>query len=116
MGDGAAGLTQHIAMRWQDELDRMLRTRCTEQVQRIQVVGHVAIGRVNDGGAAVQNMVAAQQQTVFDQHQAQVVSGVARRVQHHEGMADIAVCYRSFFRYFLTRYRNPQKDQSLIIL
>ena len=58
----------------------MKRAPCSAQAASacpaIEVGRHVAVRRVDDGGAAVQDVVAAEQQAVFFQ-QAQVVGGVA---------------------------------------
>ena len=84
--DGQGGKAQHIAVGGQDEFDVQLLAGLCQQVERVQVVCHVAIGRVDDGGAAVQDMVAREQQAVFDQHQAQVVGRMAGCVQHLQGV------------------------------
>ena len=47
---------------------------------------HVAIGRVDDGGAAVEDVVAAEQQAVFLQHQAHVVGRMAWGVDDLQGV------------------------------
>ena len=75
--DGLRRAAQHIAVRGQDEIDVVFGAGGGQVVERLQVVVHVAIGRVHDGGAAVQDVVAAEQQAVLHQHQAQVVGGVA---------------------------------------
>ena len=41
---------------------------------------HVAVRRIDHRGAAVQDVIAAEQQAVFHQHQAQVIGGMAGRV------------------------------------
>jgi hypothetical protein len=91
LGDGGARLAQHMAVRGQDELHAVFGAGCVEPVERVEVVGHVAVGRVDDGRAAVEDVVAAEQQAVFPQQQAQVVGRVARRVHHLQGMGDFAV-------------------------
>ena len=58
-----------------------------ERVQRIQVGRHVAVGRIDHRGAAVEDVVAREQQAVFQQHQAQVVGGVAGRVDDLQACA-----------------------------
>ena len=88
--DGAARVAQHVAVCRQDELHAVRLAGSVQRVERIEVVGHVAVGRVNDGGAAVQHMVAAEQQGVFHQQQAQVVGRVARGVDHLQGVGDFA--------------------------
>ncbi len=69
----------------------MLRAGGAQQVQGFQVQRHVAVGRVNHGRAAAQNVVAAEQQLVFQQHQAQVVGSVARCVQHLQRVRHLAI-------------------------
>jgi len=61
-----------------------------QPVQRIQVVGHVAVRRVDHRGAAVQDVVTTEQQRVFHQQQAQVVGRMAWGVDHLQGMGDFA--------------------------
>ena len=75
-------------MRRQNELDLVLFTGGAQQVQRGQVIVHVAVGRVDHRGAAVEDVVAAEQQSVFEQHQADMVGRVAGRVQHQQGVRD----------------------------
>ena len=75
-----------MAVRGQDELHVVLLAQGQQGVQRIQIVGHVAIGRVDHCGAAVQDVVAREQQTIFHQQQAKVVGGVARCVHHLQRM------------------------------
>ncbi len=88
----------------QDELHVVLGAQGVEPVERVQVVGHVAVGRVDHGGAAVEDVVAAEQQAVFAQEQAQVVGGVAGGVHHLQGMGDFAL------------QRFASKREQLIIL
>ncbi len=71
---------QYVAVGRQDEFQPVFRTGRGQPVERRQVVAHVAVGRRDDGGAAVEHMVAAEQQAVVGQQQAQVVGGVARHV------------------------------------
>jgi hypothetical protein len=69
-------------------------------VKRFDVVGHVAVRRVDDGGAAIQYVVAAEQQAVFHQHQAHVVGSVAGGVHHLQGMgAANPGCVRNLIGY-----------------
>ena len=75
-----------------------------EPVERVEVVGHVAVGRVDHGGAAVEDVVPAEQQAVFAQDQAQMVGCVAGGVHHLQGMGDFAL------------QRFTRKRQQLIIL
>ena len=69
-------LAQHMAMRRQDEVDLMRVAGAGEPVQRIEVGAHLAIGRIDDGRAAVEDVVAGEQQAILDQHQADMVGGV----------------------------------------
>ena len=62
-----------------------------EPVQRIQVVGHVAVGRVDHRGAAVQDVVAAEEQAIFPQQQAYMVGRVAGCVDDLQGVGDFAI-------------------------
>ncbi|MNL66897.1 hypothetical protein D3C87_1914300 [compost metagenome] len=78
-------------MRGQDELHAVFGAHRMKPVQRIQVVGHVAVRRVDHRGAAVQDVIAAEQQIVFFQHQAQVVGRMAGRVDHLQGMGDFTL-------------------------
>ena len=80
------GMIQHIAMGGQNMLDVVLRTDGAEHIKRVQIIPHMPIGRIDHGGAAVQNMVAAEQQAVLDQHQANVVGGVSGRMDDLQGM------------------------------
>ena len=81
---------QHVAVRGQDEFHAVFGEQGVQPVQRIEVVGHVAVGRVDDGGAAVQDVVAAEEQGVFHQQQAQVVGCVAGGVDGLQGVGDFA--------------------------
>ena len=86
MGNRLAGRTQHIPVGRQNEVDGVLNAGSTQHIERIQISRHVAIGRVNDRGAAVEDVVATEQQAVLHQHQAEVVGGVAGGVDDLEGM------------------------------
>ena len=79
LGNSLPGRAQHMAMRRQDEINAVRVAGLLQPIQRIQVGGHFAVGRANDGGAAVEDVVARKKQTVFDQHQADMVGGVAGR-------------------------------------
>ena len=57
---------RHVAVRGQ-EFDPLRCAQRIERVERIQVVAHVAVGRVDHGGAAVEDVVAAEQRGVFAQ-------------------------------------------------
>ena len=91
---GIKGLTgqvaQDIPMGGQDQTNVVAGASCQQFVQRVQVAAHVAVGRADDGGAAIEHMVAAEQQAVFFQHQAQVVGRVARRVDGAQAVGDAA--------------------------
>jgi len=80
-----------VAVRWQDEAHLVLRTGSSQPVQRVEVGAHVAVRRIDHGGAAVEDVVAAEQQPVFEQQQAQVIGRVAGRVEHHQGMGQITL-------------------------
>ncbi len=71
---------QRMAVRRQNELHAKCGAGVMQQVQRIQVIPHVAIGRVNHGRAAVQDVVTRKQQPVFFEQQANMVGCVARCV------------------------------------
>ena len=73
-------------MRGQDELHIKALAVFVQQIQRLQVVRHVAIGRRNDGGAAVKNMVAAKEQAVFFEQDAQMIGRMPRRVNKAQGV------------------------------
>ena len=103
-GNCGGGLGQYIPVRGQDEFNRVCFTGKAELVKRVEVVVHVPVRRVNHGGAAVQDVVATEQQAVFQQHQAQVVGRVTWRVQHSQGVAHLAF------------WRSIYKDQMLFIL
>jgi len=45
-----------VAVRRQDEFDTVLFAGLRQAVQRIEVGAHVAVGRVDDGGAAAENI------------------------------------------------------------
>ena len=100
-GAGIKGLVpqvaQHITVRGQDEFDVILLTRGSQFVQRGEVVVHVAVGRIHDGGAAVQDMVAAQEQPVFFQHQTQVIGCMAGRVHHAQRVRRIVALQHQQF-------------------
>ena len=53
-----------------------------QRLQGPQIGRHVAIGRVDDDGGPLHHMVAGEEQLFFLQQKAQVVGGVARRVDH----------------------------------
>ena len=95
VGNRRPGLTaltaDGVAVRRQDEADAVLVAGLSQAVQRIKVGAHIAIGWINHGGAAVEDVVAAEQQAVFEQQQAQVVGGMARGVDHHQGVGQIAL-------------------------
>ena len=91
MGDGCSGIADGVAVRRQDEVHLVLGAGQAQAVERIQVGAHVAVRRVDHGGAAVEDVVAAEQQTVFEQQQAQVVGRVAGRVDHLQGMSQIGL-------------------------
>ena len=91
VGDGVARAAQHVAVGGQDEARVVRGAGGVELVERIQVGRHLAIGRVDDGGAAVQDVVAAEQQAIFLEQQAQVVGGVAGRVDGAQGVGDFAL-------------------------
>ena len=90
-GDDGARAAQHVAVGGQDEARFVRGAGGVELVERIEIGRHVAIGRVDDGGAAVQDVVAAEQQAVFFEQQAQVVGRVAGRVDDAQGMGDLAL-------------------------
>ena len=68
--------------RRQDEFDAVFLACGAQNVQRIEVGRHVAVGWIDHRGAAVQDRVTAKQQAVFEQNKAQAGGSVARRVQH----------------------------------
>ena len=82
-------ITQHKAVRGQNMADVALLAGCGQHIERIEVGRHVAIGRVHHGGAAIQDVVAAEQQAVLFQHQAQMVGSMAGGVDDAQGVAGI---------------------------
>ena len=52
---------QHVAVRGQDGAHVVLRAHLVQEVERIQVVGHIAVRRVDHGGAAIEDVVAREQ-------------------------------------------------------
>ncbi|MDT4873592.1 hypothetical protein FQZ97_1088460 [compost metagenome] len=58
-------IAQHVAVRGQDEVDTVRLAQPVQLVQRFEVGAHVAVGRVDHGGAAVEDVVAREQQAVF---------------------------------------------------
>jgi ATP-dependent Clp protease ATP-binding subunit ClpA len=67
------------AVRGQDVLHVQRCAGLVQAVQRIQVVAHVAIRRVNHRGAAVQYVIAREQKPIFFQHKTDVVGRMAGR-------------------------------------
>ena len=62
-----------------------------QQVQRVQVVVHIAIGRIDHGGAAIEDVVAAKEQAVFFEHEADMIGRMAGRVQGAQGVLVFAL-------------------------
>jgi len=61
-----------------------------QQVQRIKVIVHVAVGRIDHCGAAVQNMIAREQQAVFQKCQTQMIGRMSWGVQDFQAvLADL---------------------------
>ena len=87
LGNRLRCLAQHMAVRWQDEVDLVRVAGIGELVQRVEVGVHLAIGRVDDGRAAVQYVVARKQQAVFHQHQAHMVGRMAGRENNLQSVA-----------------------------
>ncbi len=67
-----------MSVRGQDELEGLAR----ESLERVDVGAHVAVGRIDHGRRAVENVIAREQQPVFLEQQADVVFGMSRRMQH----------------------------------
>ena len=61
----------------------------------------MTIRRVDHGGAAIEHMVAREQQAIFLKDQTQVVGGMAWGVQHPQSVGDIAICPRALQSQFL---------------
>ena len=53
----APGVAEHMAMRRQNEFDALTGSQSDQHVQRMDVVAHVAIGRIDDRGAAIQDKI-----------------------------------------------------------
>ena len=70
----------------QDESHLHLRALGRQHIQRMQVVAHMAIRRVNHRGTAVQYVVTGKQQSVLFQQQAHMVGRVAGRKDHTQTM------------------------------
>ena len=81
LGNHLPRLAQHVAMGRQEELHLVLGTHRIQIRQALQVLGHIAIGRIDDGGAAIEDVVPRKEQAIFNQQQAQMVAGMARGVQ-----------------------------------
>ena len=97
-GNGRLGMAQHMAVCRGDKFNLVRVAGVTQAVQRIEVGIHVAVGRVNHRCAAIQNVVAAEQNAVFEQHQAQVVGGMPGRVYHLQCMNRFALQPREYER------------------
>ena len=57
-GNGAWCIAEHVAVGRGNEFNAVLLAGLGQQVQRVQVVVHVAVWRVDHGGAAVEDVVA----------------------------------------------------------
>ncbi|MNT46313.1 hypothetical protein D3C72_1829470 [compost metagenome] len=78
---------ERVAVGGQDEAHIARLAGICQLFQRREVQTHVAIGRIDHGGAAVEDVVAAQQQAVFFQHQAHMVGRMAGGVDGAQGVA-----------------------------
>ncbi len=78
-----------MAVGREDELHIVLFAGRQQCVQRLQVVTHMAVRRVDHRGAAVQDVVAREQQPVFHQQQADMVGGMAGGV---DGLQRMSIC------------------------
>ena len=58
LGNRLRRLAQYVAVGRQDKVDFMGVAGLAEPVQRVEVGGHFAVGRVDDGGASVEDVVA----------------------------------------------------------
>ncbi len=96
VGDGPARVAQHVAVRRHDEFDAVSFAGGGQHVQRVQVGAHVAVGRIDHGGAAIEHMVAREQQAILDQHQAGVVGSVAGGEDDFQRVPDAAAGEREF--------------------
>ncbi|VDO17975.1 unnamed protein product, partial [Brugia timori] len=70
--DGLRRRADDVAVRRQDEADVVLRAFAQQPVERVDVGGHVAVGRVDHRRAAVEHVVAGEQQPILLEHQAHV--------------------------------------------
>ena len=70
----------------QDESHLHLGALGCQHIQRMQVVTHMTIRRVNHRGTAVQYVVTRKQQSVLFQQQAHVIGRVAGRKDHTQTM------------------------------
>ena len=61
----AQRIGQRMAMCREDEIYAVLHAHVVQEIKRIQIVRHIAIRRINDGGAAVQDVVTRKQEPVL---------------------------------------------------
>ena len=99
LGDLMARKAQHIAVGGQDVANAALEAQRVQLIQRSQVINHVAVWRTDHGGAAVQDVVAAEQQRILFQQKTQVVGRMA-------GREDGLQCMRNFAVWPLSSQRN----------
>ena len=91
MRNRAQCVWHRVAVGRQDEFHAVLHASGMQQVQRIEVMRHIAVGRIDDGGAAVEDMVARKQHAVLRHQQTHMVGRVAGRVQRQQGVLRRAV-------------------------
>ena len=87
VADCAQSVGHGVSVGWKNKLHLVREAAGVQNIQGVQVICHVAVRRVNDGGASVQNVVARKQNAVLAQQQADVVGGMAWRVNHLQRMA-----------------------------
>src|SRR5438128_7415051 len=78
LGQDRLGLLEDVAVAGAEPGQAPL----AEPLQRLEVGGHVAVGRVDDGGRARQNGVAGEEDPLLLEEEAEVVGGVAGGVEH----------------------------------
>ena len=86
VGDGTQRVGNDMTVGRQDESHLHLGALGRQHVQRMQVVAHMAIRRVNHRGTAVQNVVTGKEQSVLFQQQAHMVGRVAWCKDHTQTM------------------------------
>jgi hypothetical protein len=74
--DDAHRIRQHVPVTWRDGPKRV----ALQPLQRIDVRGHVAIGREDHGRHPIENMIAREQQPLVFEQVADVIRSVTRGV------------------------------------